>query len=84
MTMGDAEKMERLPDPSGMPSEVIILKRQRYLYDRSIRAPGATLIEVETAADIRAAINPNTAMLFYLLNRPDDLSIEVPEYVAHE
>jgi L-seryl-tRNA(Ser) seleniumtransferase len=59
-----------------------MLKSQRYLYDRSIRAPGATLIEVETAADVRAAINPNTAMLFYLLNRPDNLKIEVPEYVA--
>ncbi len=82
MTMGDEEKMERLPDTSGMPNEVIILKSQRYLYDRSIRAPGATLIEVETAIDVRAAINPNTAMLFYLLNRPDDLKIEVSEYVA--
>jgi L-seryl-tRNA(Ser) seleniumtransferase len=82
MTMGDEEKMERLPDASSMPNEVIMLKSQRYLYDRSIRAPGATLIEVETAADVRAAINPNTAMLFYLLNRPDDLKIEVSEYVA--
>jgi len=81
MTMGDEEKMERLPDTSGMPNEVMILKSQRYLYDRSIRAPGATLIEVETAADVRAAINPNTAMLFYLLNRPEDLKIEVSEYV---
>lgn len=82
MTMGDAEKMEQLPDGSGMRSEVIILRGQRYMYDRSIRAPGATLVEVDTAADVRAAINPNTAMLFYLLNRPDDLNIDVPEYVA--
>jgi uncharacterized pyridoxal phosphate-dependent enzyme len=82
MTMGDEKKMERLPDTSGMAHEVIMLKSQRYLYDRSIRAPGATLVEVETAADVRAAINPNTAMLFYLLNRPDDLKIEVSEYVA--
>jgi L-seryl-tRNA(Ser) seleniumtransferase len=82
MTMGDAEKMEQLPDGSDMKSEVIILRGQRYMYDRSIRAPGATLVEVETAADIRAAINPNTAMMFYLLNRPDDLDIEVSELVA--
>lgn len=82
MTMGDAEKMEQLPDGSGMKSEVIILRGQRYMYDRSIRAPGATLVEVSTAADIRAAINPNTAMMFYLLNRPDDLDIEVSELVA--
>ncbi len=82
MTLGDAEKMEQLPDGSGMKNEVIILRGQRYMYDRSIRAPGATLIEVETAADIRAAINPNTAMMFYLLNRPDDLDIEVSELVT--
>ena len=74
--------MEQLPDSSGMPNEVVILRSQRYLYDRSIRAPGAKLVEVETAADIRAAINPNTAMLFYLLNRPDNDSIEIAEYVA--
>jgi L-seryl-tRNA(Ser) seleniumtransferase len=82
MTMGDEEKMERMPDTTGMPSEVIILKSQRYLYDRSIRAPGAKLVEVASAADIRAAINPNTAMLFYLLNRPDDATIRVAEYIA--
>ncbi len=82
MTMGDEEKMERLPDTSGMPNEVIILKSQRYLYDRSIRAPGGKLVEVVTADDIRTAINPSTAMLFYLLNRPDDDAITVAEYVA--
>ena len=82
MTMGDEQKMERLPDTSGMANEVIILKRQRYPYDRSIRAPGAKLVEVASVADIGAAINPTTAMLFYLLNRPDDDTIEIPEYVA--
>lgn len=82
MTLGDEAKMERLPDTSGMPNEVIILKNQRYLYDRSIRAPGATLVEVDSAADLRAAINPRTAMLFYLLNRPDDEAVGIAEYVA--
>ena len=82
MTIGDEEKMERLPDTTDMPNEVIILKSQRYLYDRSIRAPGAHLVEVETAADIRAAVGEKTAMMFYLQNRPDDTKISVPEYVA--
>jgi L-seryl-tRNA(Ser) seleniumtransferase len=82
MTMGDEEKMERLPETTGMPREVIMLASQRYLYDRSIRAPGAVLVEVETAEDIRGAISSSTAMMFYLLNRPDDLKIEVSEYVA--
>jgi len=82
MTMGDEDNMEQLPDTTGMPNEVVILKSQRYLYDRSIRAPGAKLVVVETTADIRAAINPNTAMLFYLLNRPDDDTIAIPEFIA--
>ncbi|MGI9203097.1 MAG: hypothetical protein ACR2Q3_03765 [Woeseiaceae bacterium] len=82
MTMGDAEKMERLPDAADMPNEIIILKSQRYLYDRSIRAPGAQLVEVETAADIRAAVGEKTAMMFYLQNRPDDIKIHVAEYIA--
>jgi uncharacterized pyridoxal phosphate-dependent enzyme len=82
MTMGDEGKMERLPIASGMRHEVIMLKSQRYLYDRSIRAPGAVLVEVETAQDIRAAVSSKTAMMFYLLNRPEDLKIEVAEYVA--
>ena len=82
MTLGDEEKMERLPDTSGMPNEVIIQKGQRYLYDRSLRAPGAKLVEVETTDDIRAAIGPRTAMLFFLLNRQDDIAVPIPEFVA--
>lgn len=82
MTMGDEEKMERLPDATGLPNEIIIQRGHRYLYDRSLRAPGATLVEVETADDIRAAIGPRTAMLFFLLNRQDDIQVPIPEFVA--
>lgn len=82
MTMGDEAKMQRLPHTSDMPNEVIMLKSQRYLYDRSIRAPGAHLVEVETEADIRAAVSDKTAMMFYLSNRPENTQIEVAEYIA--
>ncbi len=82
MTKGDEEKIERIPDTSGMPNEVLILKSQRYMYDRSIKAPGALLVEVETEDDIRDAISDKTAMMFYLLNRPDDLKIDVDDYIA--
>lgn len=82
MTLGDEDKMQRLPRTNDMRDEVIMLKQQRYLYDRSIRAPGAKLIEVETAGEVRAAINEKTAMLFYLQNRPDDLRIDVSEFIA--
>ena len=69
ITMGDEEKMDRLPDTSGMPNEVIILKSQLYLYDRSIRAPGASLVYAQTAAGIRAALNAHTAIVFFLPHR---------------
>ncbi len=82
MTLGDGDRMERIPDTTGMPNEVIMLKRQRYMYDRSIRAPGARIVEVDTEADIRAAVNDRTAMFFYLLNRPDQLKIDVSDYIA--
>jgi len=82
MTLGDAERMEMLPDTRSMPNEVLILKSQRYLYDRSIRAPGAKLVEVETEADIHAAVNERTAMMFYLQNRPAELKIEVSKYIG--
>ena len=77
MTLGDQEKMERLPDSTNMPNEVLILESQRYLYDRSIRAPGSVLVEVASEADIRAAVNERTAMFFYLQNRPENLDIDV-------
>lgn len=82
MTMGDETRMEQLPDTSGMPHEVIILKSQRYLYDRSIRATGAQLVEVASAGELEAAISADTAMLFYLLNRPDDETISAADYVT--
>ena len=81
MTGGHRERRERIPDTTGMPNEVLILKSQRYLYDRSIRAPGAVLVEVETEADIRAAVNERTAMMFYLQNRPSNLALTVEVYI---
>ena len=82
MTGNDAEKMERLPDSTGMPNEIILQKGQRYLYDRSLRVPGAILRIVETAADIRAAVSSRTAMLFFLLNRQDDIQVGRDEFIA--
>ena len=81
MTGGNRERQERIPDTTGMPNEVLILKSQRYLYDRSIRAPGAVLVEAETEADIRAAGNERTAMMFYLQNRPSNLALTVEVYI---
>ena len=66
MTGGDEEKMRRLPDTSGMPNEIVIQRRHRYTYDRALRVAGARLVEVSSEAELRAAVNERTAMLFFL------------------
>lgn len=82
MTGSDPVRMERLPDTTGMPNEIILQKGHRYLYDRSLKAPGAKLVVVETASEIRAAISEKTAMLFFLLNRQADIQVPINEFVA--
>jgi len=69
LTGDDREKMERLPETSGMPNEVILQRGHRYKYDRCALLPGARIVEVGSDAgtrreEIEQAIGPNTAALF--------------------
>ncbi|MDQ6700400.1 MAG: PLP-dependent transferase [Acidobacteriota bacterium] len=65
------EFITRLPDTTGMKSEVIVQKAHRYGYDHAVRNCGVKLIEVETAEDLERVVNPKTAMmLFYNNNDP--------------
>ena len=71
MTGDDLEKIERIPNVSGMPHEFIIQRQLRVPYDRCMTIPGGTLVEVgdvdETRPEhIEAAIGPNTAGIHYL------------------
>src|SRR6478672_2976195 len=64
----DPTKMRQLPDLTGMKSEFIIQKAHRNSYDHAFRMVGARLVEVETADDIRRAINEKTAALTMVLS----------------
>ncbi|MBS1876531.1 MAG: selenocysteine synthase [Acidobacteria bacterium] len=71
MTGKDTAKIQRLPDSTGMKNEVIIQKSHRYGYDHAVRNCGVRMVEVETAAELEAAVNPNTLMmLFFNANEP--------------
>ena len=64
----DNEKIEQLPDVTGIKHEVIVQKRLRYKYDRCLTVPGAKLVEVgddsgTTAEQIEAAIGSNTVAI---------------------
>lgn len=65
ITGDDLQKVRRLPDITGMKDEVIVQKSHRYGYDHAVRACGIKFIEVETAAELEKAVNPQTAMMLF-------------------
>src|ERR1043165_1433027 len=52
----DPEKIQRLPNLEGLRNEVIIPRESRNAYDHAVRAVGAKVIEVDSAAEVEAAI----------------------------
>src|SRR5438270_11059729 len=65
MTGANQEFIRRLPDTTGMKTEVIIQKSHRYGYDHAIRNCGIRFVEVETAADLERAVNQRTVMMLF-------------------
>ena len=79
MTGLDPDKMNRLPDTTGMKSEIVVPRSHRNFYDRAARALGARVVEVGLsdrfsgtgvrdveAWEIAAAISDRTAAVYYL------------------
>jgi L-seryl-tRNA(Ser) seleniumtransferase len=66
------EAIDQLPDTEGLRNEVVIQKAHKCGYEPQMLLPGAKLVWVETLAELEKAINPRTAMLFFL-NRYEPL-----------
>ncbi len=67
VTGGNPERLIRIPNLTGMEkTEVIIPKYSRNVYDHALRNIGVKVITVETAEDMRKAINEQTAMIYAL------------------
>ena len=66
VTEGDDEKIRRVPNTAGMKNEVIIPRAHRVPFDHAARTVGVQLIEVDTVAEVEAAISAKTAMLFFV------------------
>jgi seryl-tRNA(Sec) selenium transferase len=60
----DVGRMERLPDTSGMPNEVIMARDQRCAFDHAIRATGAVIVEVGYNESLTGAMRPVEAWEF--------------------
>ncbi|OAI41208.1 hypothetical protein AYO40_03620 [Planctomycetaceae bacterium SCGC AG-212-D15] len=66
ITRGDAKAIARLPDTTGLRNEILIQKSHHQCYDNQLTDVGARLVDVETAEDVRRAIGPKTALMFFL------------------
>lgn len=82
LTGGDTQKVIDLPNLAGMKSEVIMQKSHRFGYDHAIRNCGVKIVEVETAAELEAAVNPQTAMMLFYNNNNSVGQIRDAEFVA--
>jgi uncharacterized pyridoxal phosphate-dependent enzyme len=81
LTGGDPKKIVDLPNLAGMKSEVIMQKSHRFGYDHAVRNCGVTIVEVETAAELEAAITPRTAMMLFYNNNNSVGQIRDEEFV---
>jgi uncharacterized pyridoxal phosphate-dependent enzyme len=86
LTGDNPQLIRQIPDLTGMKSEVIIQKTHRNPFDHQLRNTGVKLVVVETADDVRKAINSQTAMMHFSNFADDDGQIHVEEWVklAHQ
>jgi L-seryl-tRNA(Ser) seleniumtransferase len=80
LTGGSEELIRRLPDLTGMKSEVIIQRRHRYAFDQQIRATGVKLVEVDSRDDLRRAVNEKTALMFFTNYLNGEGQVKVDEF----
>jgi D-glucosaminate-6-phosphate ammonia-lyase len=86
MTGYDVAVMDRLPRRAGPKHEVVMLRSQRYPYDRLIEAVGAEIVEIGYFVwthlhEVEAAINERTAAFLYYPSQPSP-SPPLPDIVA--
>lgn len=87
----DPERIQQLPDTTGMKDEFLIQKATRYRYDRCVTVPGGKLVEVGdddgcTAEQLRDAIGPQTAGILYFAageRFPNSVSLPDAIDIAH-
>ncbi len=78
LTGADTTKVRRLPDLTGMKSEVIIQKVHRNGYDHAVRATGVKIVEVETRDQLAHSLSDRTAMMYFLGGSSHDYRYDTP------
>jgi L-seryl-tRNA(Ser) seleniumtransferase len=67
ITGGDPEKLQRLPNLTGLKNEVVVPRYCRNVYDHAVRMLGVKMIEVDNKEELEAALSPRTAMIYLFL-----------------
>lgn len=82
----DPEKMQRLPNLTGLKNEVIAPRHSRNVYDHAVRMLGVRMVEVETPEQYEAAFNERTAMVMVLAGPGDNgpLGLEAVARIAKQ
>jgi L-seryl-tRNA(Ser) seleniumtransferase len=80
---GDPEKMQQLPDTTGLKGEVVVPRWSRSIYDHAVRSTGVKMIEVDSLEDLEAAFSRRTAMATGQINlAADGNPFTLEQYVA--
>jgi L-seryl-tRNA(Ser) seleniumtransferase len=66
VTGTDRRLIGRLPDTAAMKDEVLLQRSHHSCYDNQLTDVGVKLVEVETPADVRRAVNARTALMFFM------------------
>lgn len=87
VTGGNPERLIRVPDLTGFDkTEVIIPRSSRNAYDHAVRNVGVDIVMVDSAEELEQAINPKTAMIYFVTNEASEtgqpLSLEVMAAIA--
>jgi L-seryl-tRNA(Ser) seleniumtransferase len=82
----DVNRMNRLPDTSGIPNEIVVLRTHRNDYDHALLAAGARFVEAgfyyyTFDYEVESAITERTAALFYQAG-VDAGAVPFPSFVA--
>lgn len=80
----DPEKLQRLPDLTGLKDEVIIPRQSRNVYDHAIRMLGVRILEPDTREEYEAAFGPRTAMVYVLSDNRSGVDFDVLVAIARE
>jgi L-seryl-tRNA(Ser) seleniumtransferase len=82
LTGTNADFIRRLPDTTGMKTEVLVQKSHRYGYDHAVRASGVKMIEFETPEEMERAANERTAMMLWFNANEPLGQIKSAEFIA--